>query len=234
MVALTVWGTVLHAQVPATDAESGRPPQALFRVETDLVVLQVSVVDPERRFVSDLGVADFGVYEEGERQEVETFVSITAPLDLMVLLDTSSSMAPSLRLVEQAAMNLIHALKQQDRAAVVLFNDSAQLKEPLTSDTRRLESAIRAASARGTTALYEALYLAQHELARARPAGGALRRQAVVILTDGDDTRSRLSFADVLEQARRSPVTIFTITPSPGPDAPSRAGYRPGDSVQHA
>ena len=110
-------------------------------------------------------------------------------------------------------MNLIRALKQHDRAAVVLFNDSVQLKEPLTSDTRRLESAIRDSSARGTTALYEALYLAQHELARARPAGGELRRQAVVVLTDGDDTRSRLSFADVLEQARRSSVTIFTITP---------------------
>jgi Ca-activated chloride channel family protein len=178
------------------------------------VVLQVSVVDSQRRFVSDLGATDFGIYEEGERQEVATFVSITAPLDLMVLLDTSSSMGLHLRLVQRAAINLIRGLKPQDRAAVVLFNDNAQLKEPLTSDIGRLESAIRGASARGTTALYEALYVAQHELARARPPDGDVRRQAVVVLTDGDDTRSRLSYADVLEQARRSPVTIFTVTPS--------------------
>ena len=122
-------------------------------------------------------------------------------------------------------MTLIRALKQHDRAAVVLFNDNVQLKEGLTSDTRRLEDAIQDSSARGTTALYEALYLAQHELARARPAGDELRRQAVVVLTDGDDTRSRLSYADVLEQARRSPVTIFTITPSPGLDVGRQVGH---------
>ena len=120
----------------------------------------------------DLGAADFGVYEEGERQQVAMFVSITAPLDLMVLLDTSSSMAPNLRLVQRAAVNLIRSLKRDDRAAVVLFNDSVEIKEPLTSDTRRLESAIKNSSARGTTALYEALYVAQHELARARPPDG--------------------------------------------------------------
>jgi Ca-activated chloride channel family protein len=228
LVALGAWAAVVQAQEPVPNAVLGSGPQATFRAETDLVVLQVSVVDPERRFVSDLVAADFGVYEEGERQQVATFVSITAPLDLMVLLDTSSSMGPNLRLVQRAAMTLIRALKRQDRAAVVLFNDNVQLKEGLTSDTRRLESAIRNSSARGTTALYEALYLAQHELARARPAGDELRRQAVVVLTDGDDTRSRLSYADVLEQARRSPVTIFTITPSLGVETARQIEYGRG------
>ena len=229
LVALGVSAAVLPAQGPAPAVGAGpSPPQAVFRTGTDLVVLQVSVVDPERRFVSDLAVADFGVYDEGERQQIATFLSVDAPLDLMVLLDTSSSMAPNLRLVQRAAMNLIGSLKGQDRAAIVFFSDKVQVKEPLTSDARRLQSAIRSASARGTTALYEALYVAQHELAGARQAGGELRRQAIVVLTDGDDTRSSLSFADVLEQARRSPVTIFTITPSAGPDVVRALEYEQG------
>ncbi len=229
MIALAAWAAVVQTQapVPNTVSSSG-PPQATFRAGTDLVVLQVSVVDPERRFVSDLGAADFSIYEEGERQQVATFVSITAPLDLMVVLDTSSSMGPNLRLVQRAAVNLVGSLKRDDRAAVVLFNDSVEVKEPLTSDTRRLESAIKKASARGTTALYEALYVAQHELARARPADGEARRQAVVVLTDGDDTRSRIALADVLEQAQRTSVTIFTIVPMPPQDAARHVQYDQG------
>jgi Ca-activated chloride channel family protein len=222
---LAIAVAALGAQVPAQDTVRGQSPPVVFRTETDLVVLQVSVVDPQHRFVADLGAADFGVYEEGERQEVATFVSTTAPLDLMLLLDTSSSMQPNLRLAQRAAINLIHALKPQDRAAVVFFNDRVIVKEPLTSDIHRLESAIRDSSARGTTALYEALYTAQHELTRARPDGIELRRQAVVVLTDGDDTRSAISFADVLDQAQRSAVTVFTITPSAAVDEPNRLEY---------
>jgi Ca-activated chloride channel family protein len=222
LVALAV-AAVPRTQVPPPPAPPPAP--ALFRGGTDLVVLQVSVVDPQHRFVADLGIEDFAVYEEGKRQTVSTFLSSAAPLDLMLLLDTSSSMAPNLRLVQGAALSLIHALKRHDRAAVVLFSDKVQIKEPLTSDIGRLESAVRSSSARGTTALYEALYIAQHELGNATQPGGEPRRQAIVVLTDGEDTRSALSFADILEEARRKPVTIFTITPSSAAAPPSGLEY---------
>ena len=183
----------------------------MFRAATDLVVLQVSVVDSEHRFVSDLGVGDFAVYEEGQRQNVATFVSTTAPLDVAILLDTSASMGANLKIAQRAAIQLVDSLKADDRGTLIVFNDTVQVKQALTRDTDSLESAIRGVTARGTTALYDAIYIAQHELARARQ-GTEPRRQAIVVLSDGDDTRSRLSFDDVIDEARRSAITVFTIT----------------------
>ena len=183
----------------------------MFRAATDLVVLQVSVIDSEHRFVSDLGVGDFAVYEEGQRQNVATFVSTTAPLDVAILLDTSASMGANLKIAQRAAIQLVDSLKADDRGTIIVFNDTVQVKQALTRDTDSLESAIRGVTARGTTALYDAIYIAQHELARARQ-GTDPRRQAIVVLSDGDDTRSRLSFDDVLDEARRSAITVFTIT----------------------
>jgi Ca-activated chloride channel family protein len=201
----------LLAAAGAVLTAAPQSPPPVFRAATDLVVLQVSVVDSEHRFVSDLGVGDFAVYEEGERQNVATFVSTTAPLDVVILLDTSASMGATLKIAQRAAMQLVDSLKDEDRGALIVFNDNVQVKQALTRDTRSLESAIRGVTARGTTALYDAIYIAQHELARARQSTDP-RRQAIVVLSDGDDTRSRLSFDDVLDEAKRSAVTVFTIT----------------------
>ena len=214
-VLLVVAMATLHAQ---------RPGSPLFRGGTDLVVLQVSVLDAQHHFVSDLGIDDFAVYEEGERQSVVTFASADTPLDLMILLDTSSSMSLTLDLARRAAINLVRSLKPQDRASVVFFNDTVKVAQPLTGDVQRIEEAIRTASARGMTALYEAVYIANHELARAQESGEA-RRQAVVVLSDGEDTRSRIAFQDVLQQAHRAAVTVFAIMPSPPvPDWIRRTG----------
>ena len=212
------------AQGPQIPPDAGHPS---FSAVTDMVVLQVSVVDGKHRFVADLNAADFSVYEEGERQQVSAFVSSRIPLDVMVVLDTSISMVRKLPLVQRAATTFVHTLKSEDRAAIVLFNDSVRIAQPLTRDTDSLESAIENARARGSTALYEAIYVAQHELERTRPKNDP-RRQAIVLLSDGDDTRSRIAFDDVLEQARRSPVTIYTVTPSPVSDPVTRIPWQQG------
>jgi VWFA-related protein len=121
-------------------------------------------------------------------------------------------------LAQDAAIRLVRALKPGDRAAVVLFSGSVHVAQPLTGDLSALETAINGARPRGSTALHEALYITQRELARTRQPGGEPRRQAVVVLTDGDDTASRVSFEDVQEESRSSAVTIFTIVPSPFQD----------------
>jgi Ca-activated chloride channel homolog len=196
--------------VPAADAQAPAP----FRSGTELVVLQVSVVDPERRPVSGLHEDDFGVFEEGRSQAISLFASTNAPLDLMLLLDTSVSMSERMAATQEAAINFVRTLRTEDRGAVVLFNDSVQVAQPLTRERAALEAAIRGASPAGGTALYEALYVALRELARAQRGTDPLRRQALVVLSDGEDTGSRLLFEDVLEEARRNAVTMFTITPS--------------------
>jgi Ca-activated chloride channel family protein len=156
------------------------------------------------------------------------FTSSSAPLELMLLLDTSASMTAQFGFVQKAAVSLLRSLQPRDQAAVVLFADSVRVVQPLTNDLLKLEEAVQNARPRGSTSLYEAVYIAQHELARARRAGGDLRRQAIVVLSDGDDTRSRISFADVLDMSRRNPITTFTIVPTPPEDLKflDRSGQR--------
>jgi Ca-activated chloride channel family protein len=190
---------------------------AVFRSRTDLVVLQVAVLDQQHHFVRGLKADDFAVYEEGLRQNILLFASSEAPLDLMVLIDTSSSMMNGrLSLAQDAAIKLLGALRPDDRAAVVLFSSSVRVAHGFTNDVHALASAVRGASPGGATALYEAMYVALGELSRARRDVTELRRQALVVLSDGEDTSSRgVSFDDLLEDARRRGVTMFTILPSP-------------------
>jgi VWFA-related protein len=231
--AVAVAVSALAWMVPAAPAQA-------FRSATELVVLQVAVVDQQRRPVSGLRQEDFAVFEENVAQAVSLFASATAPLDLMLLIDTSSSMYERMMATQEAAINFVRTLKTGDHAAVVLFNDGVRIAQPLTGDTDALETAIEAASPAGGTALYEALYVALRELARTRRgADDPMRRQALVLLTDGDDTSSRLVFDDVLDEARRGAVTIFAIMPSaPGWDAffdmPSRRRGAPYNMRQLA
>jgi Ca-activated chloride channel homolog len=131
------------------------------------------------------------------------------------LIDTSASMGGRIEFVQDAAVGLIHQLQPNDRAAVVLFNSRVQIARGLTGDVASLEQAVRSASPGGATALYEAIYVGLRELTRARGDGGELRRQGLVVLSDGDDNNSHVMFDDVIEEARQRPATIFTILPSP-------------------
>ena len=223
LVALSLTAAVVGLRGQTVDR--GRPP--VFRTQTDLVVLQVAVVDPQQRFVPELQVEDFGVYEEGARQNVLLFASSTAPLDLMLVIDTSISMTGRMPLVQDAAINLLRALGPEDRASIVLFSDRVHVARELTGDRALLEAAVREAAPSGATALYEAVYVAMRELASARRRGGGdMRRQGLVLFSDGDDNMSRaVGFEDVIDQARRSAVTVFTILPS----LPANAPYRPMD-----
>jgi len=217
--ALATGGAGTRAQTFIPDAPYAPVGQDLFRSQTELVVLQVSVVDQHGRFVPGLDVDDFGVYEDGIRQNVTFFAATAAPLDLVLLIDTSSSMFGRMALAQDAAIDLIRTLKPGDRGAVVLFSHTIRIAHALTGDLARLEAAIKAAVPSGATAVYEALYVTLRDLARTHGMGTEPRRQAVVVLTDGEDNRSHVEFKDLLDEAKRMTTTIFTIMPGPFPDS---------------
>jgi Ca-activated chloride channel family protein len=198
-----------------TVGTSGSRPTAPFRSRTDLVALQVTVVDQDGRPVPNLHMEDFAVFEEGARQDVTLFATSSAPLDVMLLLDASGSMRVRMDAARAAAIDLVRTLRPGDRGALVLFSDAVRIAQPLTENHAQLETAIYGARPAGGTALHEALYIALRELARVRRPEGEIRRQALVVLSDGEDTTSRnVTQQDVLDVARRSAVTIFTIVPA--------------------
>jgi len=207
----TPWRAAPAAQEPVGTAGSS----SVFRSGTDLVVLQVSVADTRQKFVTGLGVEDFAVFEEGVSQRVALFASGTVPLDVLLLLDTSSSMAGRLGLAQEAAVTLVGALRPDDRAGIILFHDRVEIAHQLSTDRAAAVQSIRAARPGGATALHESIYIGLRELERVRRGGELMRRQAMVVLSDGADNRSHLAGDEVLDAARRSAVTIFTIVPTP-------------------
>jgi Ca-activated chloride channel family protein len=211
----------------AADAPAAQP--GVFRSLTELVVLQVSVTDANGKFVPDLTASDFAVFEEGRQQTISLFSTSTAPLDLMLLMDTSASMNTRIGLARQAASRLTGTLRPEDRAAFVTFSDRVRVVQALTHDKNALDAAIRDATPRGGTALHEALYIALRDLSVGRRDEG--RRQALVVLSDGEDTMSRsVSFDDVLAEARRGGVTVFAIVPA----APDSVRFEPAPRGQTA
>lgn len=195
-------------QQPAPDA----PPQGpTFRSGASLVALNITVTDADKKYVTGLAPEDFAVFEDGVQQNVQFFEARQVPVDLIVLLDASSSMADKMSVVHEAALGFLRTLRETDRGAVVTFSDGVNIAQPLTSDRELLEGAIRRAQPRGATALYNALYVSLKEFGRAAQEAGDVRRQAIAVLSDGEDTSSLVGFDDVMTLARKSGVSIYTI-----------------------
>ncbi len=187
-----------------------QPAQSVFRSGTSFVSLNVTVTDG-KRFVTGLAPGDFAVYEDGVQQQVQFFESSSVPVDLIILLDTSSSMTDKMPVVHEAAAGFLKKLRTGDRGAIVAFNDGVDVLQDLTSDQTALEAAIRRTHARGSTALHNALYVSMKQFGRSAQQAGDVRRQAIAILSDGEDTSSLFHFDDVLAMARKSGINIYTI-----------------------
>ena len=194
------------AQAPTTS------PQATFRSNVDLVALNVVVTDSDQKYVSGLRPSDFAVFEDGVQQDVSFFGASGVALDLAILLDTSASMTGKMQLVQQAAIGFLKTLRADDRAIIVDIKDATKIMYPLGGDLEAAKQAILSTSPRGGTALYNGAYLTLKEMVKERRGNSEVRRQALVVLSDGDDTASLVSYDDLMDLAKQSGIAIYTIT----------------------
>lgn len=185
--------------------------QGTFRSGVDLVSLNVIVTDAKDKFVSGLQQKDFTVFEDGVQQDVSFFAAANVPLDLAILLDTSSSMSDKMTTVQEAAIGFASHLHEDDRISVIGINDSARTLHPLDGDIKGACEAIRRTTAGGGTALYNALYTTIRQMQKVHASDGDIRRQAIAVLTDGDDTTSLVTFDDVLALAKQAGIAIYAI-----------------------
>ena len=183
---------------------------AVFKAGVDVVNLAVTVTDSKGRFITDLGEGDFEVLEEGVRQPLTIFTREDLPVSLAILIDTSASMDTKLGQAQTAAVRFVRTLHAADEAQIVRFNQRAEVVQDFTSDQAQLETAIRRTRASGDTALYTALYVALKDLDR-RHKDGELRRRAVVVLTDGEDTASSVTDEQVLDLAKRTGIGVYGV-----------------------
>jgi Ca-activated chloride channel homolog len=213
----------------ASAVQQGKP--HLFRAAVDVVSLNVTVVDPQNRYVTDLNEQDFAVYEDGTRQDLLFFHRSTNPIALSILIDTSASMENRMQLAQEAAVGFVRKLRSQDLAQVVDFDSRVEVLQDFTATVADLERAIRSTSAGGSTSLHNAIYIALKGLARIKvKSADDVRREAIVVLSDGEDTSSLVSFEEVLDVAKRSETAIYTIGLQPK-DAPQTKGFREAEFV---
>jgi Ca-activated chloride channel homolog len=206
-VALAAWAAV--ASPTSSQEEQVQEDRYQFRVTVDLISLSVTVTDARSRFVTELLQKDFSVYEDGISQEISVFSQENLPIRMLLLVDTSASMDEKMTFAQEAAVNFVKTMKADDLTEVIEFGSKPRTLQPFTADTEKLARAIRMTQAGGTTSLYNALYIALKNLSRRRE---DIRRQAIVVLSDGEDTSSLVSFEQVMELTKDTDVVIYTIS----------------------
>jgi len=198
------------AQGARATGSQGEKAAPKISVNSNLVDLPVKVTDGQGRFVSDLNRENFRVYEDGRIQEITLFENGDIPATVGLVVDHSGSMHTKLPEVSAAAVAFARSSNPQDEMFVVNFNDFVSMELPanipFTSDARMLEKAVSSVTARGRTALNDAISAALDQLQWAHR-----ERQALIIVSDGGDNASKHTFAQVLAQAQRSKAVIYSI-----------------------
>jgi Ca-activated chloride channel family protein len=211
--------TAAPPQPPAAPPAAAPGPQApaapqrpAFRAGVDIVSLNVTVQDTAGHYITDLDQGDFSIFEDGSKQDITFFNRRQQPVALSLLLDTSASMEDKIEDLQIAAKSFVKRLKPNDIAQVIDFDSRVEIRQGFTGNTAELEAAISKTSAGGSTSLHNAIYIALKELKKVRAVSEEdVRRQALVVFSDGEDTSSLISFDEVLDLAKRSETAIYTI-----------------------
>ena len=196
---------VLVLACASSARQRGGDDDDVVRVESDLVILNVTVTDAQGRFVRKLRRADFKVFEDGQEQAIDSFSVEETPFAAAILLDTSASMERRISLARAAAIRFLEGLRGEDVTAVYNFNDAAERILDY-SPGRDLPPQVYDLKTKGKTSLNDAIVMAAKDLA-ARPE----KRRAIVLLSDGVDYGSRASSDKALNAALAAGASIYTV-----------------------
>jgi Ca-activated chloride channel family protein len=205
---------LFSSAVALSQSQQSSPPDSAssstISVKSELVALPVRVTDIHGNVVPGLTQEAFSVFEDGRPQKLTLFQQEDAPVTVGLVVDHSRSMGPKLAEVTAAVSAFAHSSNPQDEMFVVDFNDDVWLQilggKPFTHNAKDLETALKAVSARGRTALYDAVAEALNHLRF-----GHCEKQALIIVSDGGDNASHQKFSQILALAQRSQVVIYSI-----------------------
>lgn len=202
----------LAAPIPAR--QRVQEPTPRFRTDVEVVAVDVCVKGRDGRFIPGLNADDFLILEHNVQQKV-TFFSPEerVPLAVVLLIDRSHSMhGAKIERAKAAAAAFLRTLRPDDLVEVVAFNERANRLFPLAVDHEAAEGVLAGVTARGLTGLFEAVLVGLRDLERAQRSRTVEYRNAIVLLSDGEDTSSLVEFDDVLEDVRRSGTLVYAIS----------------------
>jgi Ca-activated chloride channel family protein len=177
-----------------------------LHIDVNLALVNVTVTDPYSRIVTGLEPDNFRIFDDNIEQEVVNFSSEDVPISIGVILDLSGSMANKLGKAKEAALQFFKTANPQDEFFLVGFNERARLLSPFTHNVEDLQSAMLPASAKGKTALLDAIYLGLNQMHIASNG-----KRALLIISDGGDNSSRYTEKDIKRIAREADTQLYSI-----------------------
>jgi len=184
---------------------SARQDEEVVRVNSDLVVLNVTVTNKRGEYVHGLRRSDFKVLEDGREQNISLFQVEETPFAAALLLDTSGSMEGRLSLARAAAVNFLDGMRSEDVAAIYHFDTQVEQVQDFSPD-HDLPDLAYGFRASGLTVLNDAIRRAAHDLAARQE-----KRRAIIVLSDGEDTHSSATIDKALASATAASATIYSI-----------------------
>ena len=197
--------------VVSDDVKHDTPGQVIkqgqsLHVDVDLALVNVTVTDPYDRLVTGLEPDNFRVFENNIEQEIQYFSSEDVPISIGVIFDISGSMTNKVGKAKEAALQFFKTANPQDEFFLVGFNERAELMSTFTTTVEDLQSRLLSASAKGRTALLDAIYLGLSEMRTARNA-----KRALLIISDGGDNHSRYHENDIKRLAREADTQLYSV-----------------------
>jgi Ca-activated chloride channel family protein len=181
-------------------------PTKPLKVDVDLALVNVTVTDPYNRLVTGLENDNFRVFEDNVEQEVVTFSAEDVPISIGVIFDLSGSMNNKVSKAREAAIQFFKTANPQDEFFLVSFNERAELTSSFTNSVEDLQSRMLLTSAKGRTALLDAIYLGLSQMRGARNA-----KRALLILSDGGDNHSRYNESDIKRLVKEADTQLYAI-----------------------
>jgi Ca-activated chloride channel family protein len=181
-------------------------PFQMLRVDVDLALVNVAVVDLYDRLVTGLDPDNFRVFEDNVEQEIISFSSEDVPISIGVIFDCSGSMGAKLGKAREAAVEFLKTANPEDEFFLVSFNDRAELANSFTSSVEELQSRLMLTSSKGRTALLDAIYLGLSQMRGAHNA-----KRALLILSDGGDNHSRYRESDIKRIVKEADTQLYAI-----------------------
>jgi Ca-activated chloride channel family protein len=215
---LLIFALISQVGAVAQDKQQSRDQDEPIRLKTDLVTVNASVTGANAGAIKSLKETDFAIYEDGVKQKISHFSATEEPFTLLLLLDISGSTRDEITLIKRAARNFLGELRFDDRVGVIVFSRDVEMIAEFTDPRADVSSAIdgiattegedghRFTSKTGTS-FYDALYLAVDD----GPLQQIEGRKAIVCMSDGLDSSSKMKFSDVAPLAEKSDASLYFL-----------------------
>jgi Ca-activated chloride channel homolog len=199
-------GRLQNAQVTPVKDKSDKQPPSTLKIDVDLVLVNATVTDSLNRYVSGLEANHFQVWEDKVEQKIEYFSAEDVPISVGVIFDVSGSMKDKIATAREAAATFLKSGNPQDEYFLVEFANRPEVASDFTTDITKLQSKLILTPAKGMTAMYDSVYLGLEKLKE-----GSNPKKALLLITDGEDNRSRYTFQNVKDFVKEQDVQIYGI-----------------------